>query len=277
MVVRVCRPGGPVVQLGPVERDRDGRPGQGPDGVGGGHRLGVAVAPDVQVQPATPLGDAALGGEVVGVAGGQGLGHGDADHLDGVGVGRRDQRHDHVQAARPARLEERGQPELVEQPVQAGRGQPEGPEVPGGRVEVEDHLVGVVDVGGAAEPDVRGDAALVGQVGEVVGGPADGVGDLVADGGLAGAAVGRGHPLDPVGEVPADLLLEEAAAADPVREPLQGHRAPADQREHPRRDRPVVGDQVALGDAVRREQHLLRMGDLDPVAHDGRAATGRPC
>src|ERR687898_984113 len=108
---------------------------------------------------------------------------------------------------RPARLEERGQPELVEQPVEAGRGQPEGPEVLGGRVEVEDHLVGVVDVGGAAEPDVRGDAALVGQVREVVGGPADGVGDLLADGGLAGAAGGGGAPPPPVGEVPADLLL----------------------------------------------------------------------
>ncbi len=201
----------------------------------------------------------------------------DAEHLDGVGVGRRDQRHDHVQAPRPAGLEERGQPELLEQAAQAGRGQPQDPQVLGRRVEVEDHLVGVVDVGGAAQPHVRGDAALVGQVGEVVGGPADGVGDLVADGGLAGAAVGRGHPLDPVREVPADLLLEEAAAADPVREPLQGDRAAADQREHPRGDRPVVGDQVALGDAVGREQHLLRVGDRDPVAQGGGVPTGRRC
>jgi hypothetical protein len=161
--------------------------------------------------------------------------------------------------------------------VRRVRRQPEGPQVVGCRVEVEDHLVGVVDVGGAAEPDVRGDAALVGQVGEVVGGPADGVGDLLADGGLPGAAVGRGHPLDPVGEVPADLLLEEPAAADPVREPLQGDRAPVDQREHPPGDRPVVGDQVALGDPVGREQDLLRVGDRDPVAHGGRASRGRRC
>ena len=224
-----------------------------------------------------PVGDAALDGEVVRVPGGQGLGRGEAERLDGVGVGGRDQRHHHVQPPRPAGLEERGQPELVEQAAQGRRRRAQHGQVLGRRVEVEDHLVGVVDVGGAAEPHVRGDAALVGQVGEVVGFAADHVGDLVADGPLPGAAVGRGHPLDPVREVPADLLLEEAAAADPVREPVHGDRPPADEREHPRGDGPVVRDQVALGDAVAGEQHLLRMGDLDPVAHGGGALRGPRC
>src|ERR687891_157260 len=91
-------------------------------------------------------------------------------------------------------------------------------------------------------------------------------------------SVGAGDPVDPVGEALADLLLEEAALADPVGEPLHGDRAPVHQGQHPRRDRLVVADQVGLGDGVVGEQHLVRVADPHPAVHGATStASGTHC
>jgi hypothetical protein len=105
---------------------------------------------------------------------------------------------------------------------------------------------------------VDGDGALVGEVHEV-GRPLDhDVVDLAA-------RLGDADPLDPLGEVARRLLLEEAAGADAVGEPLQRHRATAGVGHHQRRDPAVVLDQVELGDAVTGEQHLGGVPDRDRV------------
>ena len=56
---------------------------------------------------------------------------------------------------------------------------------------------------------------------------------------------------------------------------LHGDRAAADVRQHQRRDRLVVGGQLALGDPVVGEQHLLGMRDHRPLPDDlARALVG---
>src|SRR5262245_10784926 len=73
------------------------------------------------------------------------------------------------------------------------------------------------------------------------------------------------HPFQPVGETARHALLPEALLFDTTRIPLHRHRPPDDVRQHDRRDRFVVGRQLALGDRRfvphRREHDLVRMCD----------------
>src|SRR5262249_54199890 len=58
-----------------------------------------------------------------------------------------------------------------------------------------------------------------------------------------------------------DVLLHEALLVDARRITLHGHRPAAQMRQHHRGHVLVVVRELALGDAIGREQHLLRMRD----------------
>ena len=63
-------------------------------------------------------------------------------------------------------------------------------------------------------------------------------------------------------------LLEEELALGPVHVALEGHRAARRPRAAPLGDRQVVPDEVELGVAGSREEHLVRVGDGDLAAGD---------
>ncbi len=121
------------------------------------------------------------------------------------------------------------------------------------------------------------DGALIGEVGEVVDvtGVDDGVPRRAAVGGRDVDA------LDRVGDVVGCVLLEEALAVDPVREPLEHERPPRHERQQVRRDAAVVVDDLGLGDVVvscparrcigRREEHLVGVRDVGGPGTHGAA------
>ena len=72
---------------------------------------------------------------------------------------------------------------------------------------------------------------------------------------------GASTRLQPGREAVDDVLLQEALGADARRKPLHRDRPAAQVRQHHRRDQVVVGGQLALGDAVVGEEHLVGMRD----------------
>ena len=85
----------------------------------------------------------------------------------------------------------------------------------------------------------------------------DGVGALVVDRVLDADA--RRHDVR-------RLLLVERLAVDAVREALHHQRPLGDDRQQPRRHARVEAEQVALGVAVGRPEHLAQVGDLERLA-----------
>src|SRR5688500_13771359 len=117
----------------------------------------------------------------------------------------------------------------------------------------------MVQTVGPGETDVRRDAVLVGEVDER--------GRVVADRVLDRAALLLHRDAsDPVGEVVGSGLLVEALSFDPVREAVHGNGAPLHVRDHPRRDAPIVLDQISLGEADVGEQHLIEARERYRVA-----------
>ncbi|MNC88516.1 hypothetical protein D3C83_43340 [compost metagenome] len=70
-------------------------------------------------------------------------------------------------------------------------------------------------------------------------------------------------PLQPLGKSLRHVLLPEPLLADSRRIPLHRHRPPAQVRQDRRRDRFVVGRQLALRDPVVRKEHFFGMGNDD--------------
>ena len=82
--------------------------------------------------------------------------------------------------------------------------------------------------------------------------------------------------LNPFRRVTGDLLLPEPGAFDSVGVALQRQRSAAKVWQEVRRDRDVVADQVALGDAVGRPEHLVQVRKLQlPPSDRPRASLGR--
>src|ERR1044072_243844 len=67
--------------------------------------------------------------------------------------------------------------------------------------------------------------------------------------------------LQPLGEVARDVLLPERLPPDARRIALHGNGPALQVGEHHRRDGLVVGRELALGDAIFREEDLVRVGD----------------
>ena len=160
-----------------------------------------------------------------------------------------------------------GQAELVQQIAKRERRRAQHVRLVFGRIEVEDADVGVVQVRRARRPHVRRDAVLIGHPEQR---------SRVADERMVHGAALLRHldALQPLGEALRDVLLQEALLADAARIALHRDRTAADVRQHDRRDRLVVGGELALGDAIVREQHLLRMRDHVVSLHD---LARRPC
>ena len=128
-----------------------------------------------------------------------------------------DGRHD-VEALRSGRLYEGRQLELVEQLVKQPRDLAHEVELAVGWIEIEDDLVGPVGRGRTARPDVKRDAALVGEV--------DQRGRRVADRILDARLAAERRAIDPRGVVLLDVLLKEPALIDRPGEPLHREQRP---------------------------------------------------
>src|SRR5438874_826069 len=91
----------------------------------------------------------------------------------------------------------------------------------------------------------------------------------VGDNGIVDDAVlvRHGNALEPLGRALPDVLLKEPLRADAAMKALHRHRSARQMWQHDRRDELVVRDDLALGDAVVRKHHLLRMRD-HVGAHD---------
>ena len=133
------------------------------------------------------------------------------------------------------------------------------------RIEIEDAEVRVVEVRHARRPHVRRDAVLVGQPEQR---------SRVGHERMVDGAVLLRHldALEPGREALRHVLLQEPLLADAGGIALHRDRPAAEVRQHHRRDRLVVGGQLALGDAVVREQHLLGMRDHGVSRTTSRAA-----
>ena len=90
------------------------------------------------------------------------------------------------------------------------------------------------------------------------------VAQAVVDVALVAPAPHRGG-LDPVRPVRRAALLEEGACLDAVRIALQGQRPVAEVGEDRVGDPRVVVDHLALGEAALGPQHLVEVGQLEPV------------
>jgi len=134
-----------------------------------------------------------------------------------------------------------------------------------GRVEVDQHVVGPLDVVDPRVPSVELDAAEVDdprERGRVV--------DDREDGRVAAREADELLP-DVLGMGWNPFLVEEVAL-DAVRVALHVERPPADVVERARRDVDVVPDEVGLRQPALGEEGLLRIRDLDLVAADSHLA-----
>ena len=155
-----------------------------------------------------------------------------------------------------------GRPSSVEQVAQRQRRRAQHLRLVSGRVEVEDADVGVVQVRRARRPDVRRDACS--------GSPSRAaIACRVTSGwctvppffGTSTRSSHSGKPFE-------TSFCKKPFFADAGRVALHRDRTAADVRQHDRRDRLVVGGELALGDPVVGEQHLLGMRDHDVSLHD---------
>ena len=84
---------------------------------------------------------------------------------------------------------------------------------------------------------------------------------------VVGRDIHRGHPLR---RVRRDVLLEEELALDAVGKSLHRQRPLPNVRQHDRSDADVVVDELTLGEAALRKEHLLEIRDGELPAPDGR-------
>ena len=243
----------------PGQRCRGPRVGGRTDRVGGGDRP-VARVLAVVDEDAPPVGHLPGRGRDILVADApldllrERLG--EAPHLRKPEL-RLDRRED-VQPCRAGGLRERGEPELVHHLLDHHRDLAHiGPGVALARVEVDQEVVGPVDVVDARMPGVELDAPEVGDPGER--------GRLVADGEV-GAAPARKvdvHGLEPVRVRLGNTLLVEEKPVHALRVALHLHRPPLDVVQNGSGNGEVIGDQVALRQPRLGEVHLVRVGDVD--------------
>ncbi len=245
-----------IRHLPPGKRRGHRRPRPGPDRVGRHGGLGVSVAHDVDVQATSSLRLSLLERHPTRISRDQHPGDAAGEGAGRVRVRPAIERHRHVDPLPACGLGERWQSQLVQQQPEREGGHAGVLEVIARRIEVEDHLVRVIRTVRTRQPDMWGDARLVRQVHQ-------------RRGFLAHELVNRAPLLPhrdaryPGREVPRDVLLEDALTPDPVGVALHRHRAALQVRQHPGGDAPVVIDEVVLGDAVAREQDLVRIRDLD--------------
>ena len=160
-------------------------------------------------------------------------------------------------------LREARQAELVHDVLHDQRDLPHvAPRVALARVEVDQEVVGPVDVVHPRGPRVQVDAAEVDDPGERR--------RLVADREV-GRAPGREldvHGLEPVGMIGRNALLVEEPLLRAVRVALHLHRAALDVVQDVRRDVEVVLDEVELLQPALREEDLVRVRDVDLAPAD---------
>ncbi len=190
-------------------------------------------------------------------------GHGAGEVAHRVEVAAALQRSDHVQALGAGGHGVGSQAHLAQQRRHLLRGCTHCAEVVTGGIQVEHQPVGLVRAVGQGEPAVEGDHPLVGQVGEIGLGGAE---HMLHGAAFAGTL--QGHAPQPVREMLGALLLEEALRADAVGEALQGQGPVAQVGQHEFRHGPVVVDDLALGDAVFREQDLVQVLELQAAVAD---------
>ena len=132
------------------------------------------------------------------------------------------------------------------------------------RVEIEDHVVGVVEAAGPAVPGVDLYAAEVCHVDEGRFVLAQEVGDVPAL--RPRMDFQRFHP---AGDGMVDVFLEEAGGRDAVGMAMERFRPVLQIGEDEGRDGPVVGDHVSLCVSVFRPEHLIEIGQVDLHVVDG--------
>ena len=184
---------------------------------------------------------------------------------------RLDRRED-VEAGRARRLRIRAQPELVHHLAHDERDLAhERPLAVGRRVEVDQQVVGPLDLGHARVPRVQLDAAEVRDPRER---------RRVVDDREHRRVPAREldeHLVDEVGMLRRHALLVEELALDAVREPLHVERPPAEVGERELRDADVVRDEVALRQPARGEERLVGVRDRNVVTADAHASIVEPC
>jgi hypothetical protein len=180
-----------------------------------------------------------------------------------VGVGAV-QGHEDLHPRRPRGLGVAPQPQAVQHHLdQLGHGADVLIGVRLERVEVEEGVVRPVQGAGPRVQRVHLDAAQVDHIEQA--GPVLGEGELHHPRVLLG---GHGRGGQPFGGVGRHLLLVERLAGQPVRHPLHGQRPVAQVGQKQVGDVPVVGQQVALGDAVVRPVDLVQVGQPQLPAVD---------
>ncbi len=167
-------------------------------------------------------------------------------------------RHHDVQALAARRLDQRLEPQVVEDLEHQERDLHRGVERVVRRVDVGDEQVGAFELVPAHRRRVELERRLVPEPRERVGVVAHGVGDVAP-----GARRRDRDGLDPVRRVRGRVLLEVALAVHAVGRSDQRERPVAQPREHEPRDGAEVVDVRLLRDAERRPQELVRTGDLD--------------
>ena len=245
----------------------DGSLGKGTDRVGGGKRTAVGVLVDVDEDAASrALGDGALVGDHIGMLGGD---HASDDLGKGaellIGVERLDGEIE-VHAGGAGGFEEDVEFETEEGVVEGlGDSDDDGEIGAIGGVEVEEEVVGMIDVGDAAAPGIVVDAAEAGEIeesGAIIG---EGVVNFFA------AMLGiDGNGVKPVGEAVdvTEIFLEEGLTFDAVRITAENQRAVFEERKNVVGEAVVVGEEVALGIAGLGEIDLVEIGEAETFAVD---------
>ena len=173
-----------------------------------------------------------------------------------------------VQTGRARRLRVRPQPELVQHLAHDERDLADERPLPvGRRVEIDQQVVGLLDLGHARVPGVQLDAAEVGDPGE-----AGRVVEHREDGRVPARELHE-DLVDVVRMVLRHALLVEELACDAVGEPLHVERPTPDVGESERRDVDVVRDEVELRQPALREEHLLRAGHRNVASADPHRAS----
>ena len=251
-----------VVQLVPVQRGRHRRPGQRPQRVDAGDVGPGPVHLVVDEHLARPFRDRPGHGRLLRVGADDQPAH-PLHELAGVAVGvGAVEGHEHLHAGRPRGLGVAPQAEPVQHHLdQLGHGADVLVGVRLEGVEVEEGVVGPVQGAGPRVQGVHLDAAEVDHVQQA--GQVLGEHELDDPGVLLG---GHGRGGQPVGGVGRHLLLVERLAGQAVRHPLHGQRPVVEVGEEQLGHVPVVGEQVALGDAVVRPVDLVQVGQAQLTA-----------
>lgn len=177
------------------------------------------------------------------------------------------ERHEDLEAGRPARLRVRPQPERLERRVDVARDREDVVERDRFEgVEVEEQVVGSREARAPGVERVHLDAAEVRgeQEGREV------VDRHVVDRAVARVIAFDEAAVDPRRRLGRDALLVEEGAGDAVGHPLHRERPAGEVREDPGRGVPVVGEEVALRVALLGPEDLVevREAHLPPVGLD---------